>query len=1313
MVFIMKAQPPLKTSKGFALIATISVLMLLTMIAVAFLSLSAVSLKTARIDMAQEEANSNARLALMIALGELQREMGPDQRVSVAATILDATPESLEVSKSDVDQQHWLGVWSANWSESSGGAGEGSDAPEDQTPWLRDDSAGGLVDRRYTPSLWEPEDNVRTWLVSGNEGGQDSVRASGRDFLEPKEGEKEFEENRIELVATGSVLADEDMVTVKAVGLQRFVRGPSGVSENKTLGRYGYWVSSNSAKANLGVINKHIEEEPSPSSESGYEGVFHAQSLDPSAITGVGKISTADAERIISPATLRLASSASADEMKEIFHDITTQSRSVLSNTRDGGLKKDLSVYLAENSDIADLDGSRLEYVGLSGTDNLVGSPNQRIANLTGARNGRYELSSPKFGIIKSWLEDAKSKNFSLEGTELDISSDRDLLPELAEYRKDASWDVYDRLLSDNSSSINRAPVHSELSETSFKPVVVEASLYYNLATRRSGQFDGRERWVDYICLYPRVALWNPYSVPMTVPPMIIQMFVNGNKEVRVTYEDGKQERMYLGFGAGNHGGNGNNFFLLAGDGRNPSSNLVTIPAGETVVYTIDISKSKRGGNLQRDYSKTDYMNNLMTPYDNDISPDNYLLVDKIIDVGNPSGPLGAFYGVDCRWSSVVRENDQNRPNIANSEVNVAKPISFREDPGGGRRSGGDNYQFALFDASGQSRANHGWHHGNPGSNDRDGNLHEFPMISMGSISLQAGGRDELPLRWPSGSSHPVYVVGRKGGTLQRAGTDGSPSELTRDGFRLRWYEEHASNLQNSPKLGGQTEQLFQTAGIGNWNVRSAYNIRNPWDNVTEQPPYFFGNYTRDQLDFEVGWESMRPKLSGGLQTGFPFGPPNSDYNQGPVVLFELPTDEIGIPNLAYLRHLQLSEYAWHPTYAIGNSLADPRCKPENSAPDLSESPFTTLGGWNGQTMGDTNGGRNGKPYWSGLNKELIGFIPDTDSVVYDMSFETNYNIWDTYMLAVGGADESERSKKILNFADDPVENPLPNGRLGLFTRNDLETDIVDDLGDFYRAAARLSIEGGFDVNSTSVESWKALLSATKEITLKDSKDAVFPRFLNPPGDTSGNDGLTQESLSGNRELDEDEIELLAEQIVVQVKKRAPFFGLADFVNRRLASGDNNLDISRAGAIEAALQESGVNSEMETPGLAITERDEDLKDISFDSMTDSTRLDHRLKPSSQAWGLPGYLTQGDVLGVLGSTLSARSDTFTIRTYGESRDINGKILARAWCEATVQRTPEPVVPDKYDINPEPPTGDQVDFGRRFKIIGFRWMTPQEI
>ena len=54
---------------------------------------------------------------------------------------------------------------------------------------------------------------------------------------------------------------------------------------------------------------------------------------------------------------------------------------------------------------------------------------------------------------------------------------------------------------------------------------------------------------------------------------------------------------------------------------------------------------------------------------------------------------------------------------------------------------------------------------------------------------------------------------------------------------------------------------------------------------------------------------------------GFPFGPPQ----EGPdaVVLFEVPRQEVGIPSLGYLRHLKISEFGWHPSYAIGNSLAD------------------------------------------------------------------------------------------------------------------------------------------------------------------------------------------------------------------------------------------------------------------------------------------------------------------------------------------------------------------------------------------------------
>ena len=66
---------------GFALIATISVMVLLVMIAVAMLTLSSVELRSARAGKGMEEAKSNARLALMLAISELQAKAGPDTDV--------------------------------------------------------------------------------------------------------------------------------------------------------------------------------------------------------------------------------------------------------------------------------------------------------------------------------------------------------------------------------------------------------------------------------------------------------------------------------------------------------------------------------------------------------------------------------------------------------------------------------------------------------------------------------------------------------------------------------------------------------------------------------------------------------------------------------------------------------------------------------------------------------------------------------------------------------------------------------------------------------------------------------------------------------------------------------------------------------------------------------------------------------------------------------------------------------------------------------------------------------------------------------
>ena len=77
---------------------------------------------------------------------------------------------------------------------------------------------------------------------------------------------------------------------------------------------------------------------------------------------------------------------------------------------------------------------------------------------------------------------------------------------------------------------------------------------------------------------------------------------------------------------------------------------------------------------------------------------------------------------------------------------------------------------------------------------------------------------------------------------------------------------------------------------------------------------------------------------------------------------------------------------------------------------------------------------------------------------------------------------------------------------------------------------------------------------------------------------------------------------------------------------------------------------------------------------------------------------PMALTQADILQAIGPVISARSDTFTIRSYGDVEDpITGRVLSRVWCEALVQRTTEEV-----NVNE-----------RRFELIAFRWLEPNEI
>ena len=112
-VSCMKTQPAPQPNgskpQGFALVITLALMILLTILAVGLLSLSSVSLRSAAQGTAMASARANARFALMLALNDLQKNTGPDQRVTARAEILDSDPSTPPMDS--VKQPYWTAAW--------------------------------------------------------------------------------------------------------------------------------------------------------------------------------------------------------------------------------------------------------------------------------------------------------------------------------------------------------------------------------------------------------------------------------------------------------------------------------------------------------------------------------------------------------------------------------------------------------------------------------------------------------------------------------------------------------------------------------------------------------------------------------------------------------------------------------------------------------------------------------------------------------------------------------------------------------------------------------------------------------------------------------------------------------------------------------------------------------------------------------------------------------------------------------------------------------------------------------------------------
>lgn len=304
------------------------------------------------------------------------------------------------------------------------------------------------------------------------------------------------------------------------------------------------------------------------------------------------------------------------------------------------------------------------------------------------------------------------------------------------------------------------------------------------------------------------------------------------------------------------------------------------------------------------------------------------------------------------------------------------------------------------------------------------------------------------------------------------------------------------------------------------------------------------------------------------------------------------------------------------------------------------------------------------------------------------------------------------------------------------------------------------------------------------------------------------------------RELTDTEIDELAARIVQEVRRRGPFMSLGDFINRRLLPAGGAFEsFALKGAIQAAIDNSSINDTAigkaggtfsaatanSAPSGATAALDKNsgyyggfqaasnaagssgsgyLRELSaypkFNANMRFPSIKAMRKPSNYpvaanqlpsysddsniiaGLGAPGIISQIDVLNSIGPSLTARSDTFVVRAYGEALDNAGNAIGKAWVEVVVQRSTEYMVPsgqfpgyeeptrrrltyrnnsgsapNDYDKGPildtferaaapNPPGASDAEkaaliedqkvnriFGRRFKATSLRWLSANEI
>ena len=1335
---------------GFALLVALG---LMSFVVLLMLSLSTFVRVNTAVASAQTEvslAKQNALLALNMAIGKLQSEMGPDKRISATAAILDTEPETEAIE--GIAQPNWTGVWNS------------------AEPHTKEYFPLPIVSNYSNYSDGKP-DVFRNWLVSL----PNDTNLDKEEILNYARTFDINSKNSVILVGNGSLGIEAERSEKVYVPKQKLFD-----NKNNETGNYAYWVGDEGVKAK-------VEPARLTDAKSDLEKIQSTTVMSHSNISAVdeafeGVDMQALDNKLISLKTAELALQKigiQPNAFRKNFHDLSLYSSGLLIDPKNGGLKKDLSLLFSLEELPPEYHEQPMFYL-----DNAIGP----IWNYAYRYHNMYKKLTVEnnfyyINTVDFW-EEADPKI----GNPGDIRYNDLPLPVLAKAQM-----VFSLWKGSNS----------------FDGRHLEPEVYYDRRGRkrvRDRPFNGESNHdIFYVMMTPFFYFWNPYSVPIVMddhpqnrgslevfftPPDIEMSVEVGTLDDDPTLQrfqsdtpiDMRDDRVFQ-FGGGDE---------IAAIFASPQNRMkevtnspqkITIMPGEfslQVVRPATINGSIPG---VADYEKMLFFaggaentwgsrineklhavpGSYQERLENGISSEDRQALENLEDYDSRVGG-----GLLANWVEMYNVG-VNQNEIANF-IGYFSPITNKPEI---NRFINDRTENYINDSEYAPITENKWaikKEAKPGTfrinlaTENKPNAFDFQIRT----SLGAGFRDRNPRYTYAGTpTHNKRLIGAMNMASEES-RNLQPHHKTEAFFNFndlsklydgRYFTGLFNNENDVLVLNLDIRCFSESGTLGKhalWvdPTNTYYYDYDPSDTTLALSPFRF-YATRENPGQLVNIDPYTNKIL--LKTNI--GQPNEESIRSSIAK-EIPVSPL--LSLCQFDHAPLGRDYDHFSYYYGRKDVGGGEKQDRV---FWESYDLTEGGRHGWLWGSANRGvdlmfpgkqeRKSAPVFNNAvgNSYAHPHIPlssiidpdsDYEGHAVDRSFVLNNLLFDSYYLTGLAYPEGpfiNEMKSITDSLSDWVENKdfLPNKNYKFALPNYMSLDEArDELGVanpspisiFEKIAAFINVDGAFNINSTSVDAWAAQLASLRgaQVLFKDHERKNIDFDENSENytpvlsqalpahksleSTGGNiDDITLRSWSHFRSLKDYQIRSLAEEIVKQVKIRGPFLSLSEFINREIST---RRPYNEKGAIQLAIDKSKINYESNERSVDIALKNRFFSSPPAKSWLAGTDFDSiEVFEGDANEGLPGYINQSTLLRPLAPILSARSDTFTIRAYGDVVKDN-KIVAKAWCEAIVQRKID-FVKSSEKLLPWETSSNQLieNLGRKFEIVGFRWLNEDEV